>query len=109
MPQIRPIVKWNMKKKSNDKRPDFFIGIKTGNAAIRNISIEGNGFWRLSTNDIPLEISPNSNLEIKIRQSSQDRFGPCTIRLEVDGHKRWILDLVFPENDLKERINLDSR
>ncbi|MAP42281.1 MAG: hypothetical protein CL981_00900, partial [Euryarchaeota archaeon] len=37
--------------------------------------------------------------EIQIRKlRTMEHDEPCTIRMEVDGHDRWMLDLRFPRN-----------
>ncbi|HJM67143.1 MAG TPA: hypothetical protein QF555_06325 [Candidatus Thalassarchaeaceae archaeon] len=97
MPNIRPVFQ------RNNEREDFLIDINTGNASIRITSIGGNGYWRYSGKDLPIEIPPNTNREIMIRQTSKNQFEPCSIRLEVEGHERWVLDLEFPESDSDSR------
>ncbi len=106
MPLIRPLIK--NKIKNGEEVGNYFIGITTRKAAIRGISIEGNGFWRCSANEIPQEIPPKTKREIKIRQTTKEKIGPCTIRLEVDGHERWVLDIMFPESNLMKRNNAEE-
>ena len=75
-----------------------FIEITTRQALVKEITIDGNGFWRCSSSEIPKEIPSRTTKRIKIRQiSKKEKNGPCTIRLEVDGYERWVLDIVFPE------------
>ena len=77
---------------------DYFIEITTRQALVKEITIDGNGYWKCSSNEIPKEISPRTSKKIKIRQISKEgKNEPCTIRLEVDGYERWVLDIVFPE------------
>tara|TARA_B100001564_G_scaffold260939_1_gene222695 strand:+ start:2757 stop:3821 length:1065 start_codon:yes stop_codon:yes gene_type:complete len=94
MPLIRPLII----KKNNDIDYDYFIEITTRQALVKEITIDGNGYWKCSSNEIPKEISPRTSKKIKIRQISKEgKNEPCTIRLEVDGYERWVLDIVFPE------------
>ena len=94
MPLIRP----SITKRENDGNFDYFIEITTRQALVRDISIDGNSFWRCSSNEIPKEIPPRTTKKIRIRQiSKHQKNQPCTIRLEVDGYQRWILDIIFPE------------
>ena len=94
MPLIRP----SITKRENDGNFDYFIEITTRQALVRDISIDGNSFWRCSSNEIPKEIPPRTTKKIRIRQiSKHQKNQPCTIRLEVDGYQRWILDVIFPE------------
>ena len=97
MPMIRPVVQ------RKGEREDFLIEINTGNALISITSIGGNGYWRYSGKDIPIEILPNTKREIMIRRTSKNQFEPCTIRLEVEGHERWVLDLEFPDSESSSR------
>lgn len=107
MPIIRPLI--INKSKKGDEFTEYFIEITTKNAAIREITIEGNGFWRCSNHEIPQEISPKTSKKIKIRKTEKGReITPCTIRLEVDGHERWILDVVFPESNLVKRKDAEE-
>ncbi len=94
MPIIRPLAK--NKTKNGEESEDYYIEITTGKAKIREITINGNGFWRCSNNEIPQEMPPGTKKEIKVRQITKGKDGPCTIRLEVDGHERWVLDILFP-------------
>ena len=93
MPKIRPMIQWK------DERCDYFIEINTGNASITISSIGGNGYWKFPEKELPLKIGSNSTKEIKIRKTAKINSEPCTIRLNVDGHDRWVLDLEFPETD----------
>ena len=94
MPLIRPL----KMRKSSDGDYDYFIEITTRRAMVKEIIIDGNGYWRCSLNNIPKEIPPQTTEKIRIRQiSKQEKNEPCTIRLEVDGYERWVLDIVFPE------------
>lgn len=94
MPLIRPLII----RKNNDEDYDYFIEIATRQALVKEITIDGNGFWRCSLNEIPKEIPSRTTKKIKIRQISKlGKNEPCTIRLEVDGYERWVLDIVFPE------------
>ena len=94
MPLIRPLITNNNK----DGDYDYFIEITTRQALVKEITIDGNGFWRCSSNEIPKEIASRTTKKIKIRQiSKKEKNEPCTIRLEVDGYERWVLDIVFPE------------
>ena len=93
MPLIRPLIS----KKDNDGNYDYFIEITTRQALVKEITIDGNGFWKCSSNEIPKEIPSRTTTKIRIRKiSKQGKNEPCTIRLEVDGYQRWILDIVFP-------------
>ena len=94
MPLIRPLIT----SKNKDGDYDYFIEITTRQALVKEITIDGNGFWRCSSNEIPKEIPSRTTKKIKIRQiSKKEKNEPCTIRLEVDGYERWVLDIVFPE------------
>lgn len=94
MPLIRPLI---MRKNSGGDC-DYFIEITTRHALVKEINIDGNGYWKCSSNKIPKEIPSQTTEKIKIRQiSKQEKNQPCTIRLEVDGYERWVLDIVFPE------------
>tara|TARA_Y100001968_G_C19423728_1_gene753212 strand:+ start:1044 stop:2147 length:1104 start_codon:yes stop_codon:yes gene_type:complete len=107
MPIIRPLIM--NKSKKGDEFTEYFIEITTKNAAIREITIEGNGFWRCSNHEIPQEISPKTSKKIKIRKTEKGgEITPCTIRLEVDGHERWILDVVFPESNLDKKKDAEE-
>ena len=84
-------------KKDNDGNYDYFIEITTRQALVKEITIDGNGFWKCSSNEIPKEIPSRTTTKIRIRKISKEgKNEPCTIRLEVDGYQRWILDIVFP-------------
>jgi len=94
MPLIRPLIV----TKNSDTDYDYFIEITTRRALVKDIIIDGNGYWRCSSNEIPKEIPTQTTKKIKIRQiSKQGKSEPCTIRLEVDGYERWVLDIAFPE------------
>lgn len=97
MPKIRPVIQWK------DERCDYFIEINTGNSSITISSIGGNGFWRYPEKELPLKIPSNSTKEIKIRKTTKNKSEPCTIRLDVEGHDRWVLDLEFPETNSTSR------
>ena len=67
MPLIRPLII----KKNSDRDYDYFIEITTRRALVKEIMIDGNGYWRCSPNKIPKEIPSQTTEKIKIRQISK--------------------------------------
>ena len=48
--------------------------------------------------NLPIQLEPNEEVEIQIRKLRElEHDEPCIIRMEVDGHDRWMLDLRFPK------------
>jgi len=92
MPKIRPIVT------GNSDNLQHLIHVQAGAAGIVIDGIEGGRSWRMiARRNLPIRLEPNEEVEIQIRKlRAIEHDDPCTIRMEVDGHDRWVLDLRFP-------------
>ena len=94
MPKIRPIVT------GAGENTQHRIHVKAGAASVVIDGIEGGKSWRMvARRNLPIQLQPKEEVEIQIRKlRTMEHDEPCTIRMEVDGHDRWMLDLRFPRN-----------
>jgi hypothetical protein len=98
MPKIRPIVT------GNGDNIQHRIHVQAGAAGIVIDGIEGGRTWRMvARRNLPIRLEPKEETEIQIRKlRAIEHDDPCTIKMEVDGHDRWILDLRFPRKVASE-------
>ena len=93
MPKIRPIVM------GRGDSLQHRIHVQAGAASVVIDGIEGGKSWRMvARRNLPIQLEPNEEVEIQIRKLRElEHDEPCIIRMEVEGHDRWMLDLRFPK------------
>lgn len=98
MPKIRPIMI------GSGDNLQYRIHVQAGKSSVVIDGIEGGKSWRMvARRNLPLRLEPNEEVEIQIRKlRAIEHDEPCTIRMEVEGYDRWMLDLRFSRTSMNE-------
>ena len=98
MPKIRPIVI------GSGDNIQHRIHVQAGASSVVIDGVEGGKSWRMvARRNLPIQLEPNEEVEIPIRKlRAIEHDEPCTIRMEVEGYDRWILDLRFSRTNTDE-------